>query len=101
MTVSALLWSLVGGSVVGLLGKWVGPGDHDEVPLWVTVLGGVSGALAGTALHAVFFTSQPVGTDWWRHAWQLGAAAVVVLALAGLTGRGHSRAGDRRTSPGS
>ena len=92
MTVSALLWALVGGSMVGLLGKSFGPGDHDEVPLWVTVLGGVAGVLAGTALHALFFTSHPVGTDWWRHVWQLTTAAVVVLALAGLTGRGRSRA---------
>ena len=92
MTASALLWALVGGSVVGLLGKWIGPGDHDEVPLWVTVLGGVCGVLAGTALHALFFTSHPVGVDWWRHVWQVATAVVVVVALAGLTGRQHTRA---------
>lgn len=89
MTVSALLVALVGGSVVGLLGKWIGPGDHDEVPLWVTVLGGIAGVLAGTALHALFFTTHPVGVDWWRHVWQLATAVVVVVALAGITGRDH------------
>lgn len=98
MTASALLWALVGGSIVGLLGKWVGPGDHDEVPLWLTVTGGVGGVLAGTALHAVFFSTHQVGVDWWRHVWQLATAVLLVCALAALAGRHHSSTGRPRSS---
>ncbi len=99
MTVSALLWALVGGAVVGLLGKWVGPGDHDEVPLWLTVLGGIAGVLAGTTLHALFFTTHPVGVDWWRHVWQIAAAVLVVGALAAVSGRPHHRSPRVRSRP--
>lgn len=97
VTVSALLWALVGGAVVGLLGKWVGPGDHEEVPLWLTVLGGIAGVLVGTVLHALFFTSHPVGTDWWRHVWQIVTAVLVVGALAAMAGRPHHRASRDRS----
>lgn len=99
MTVSALLWALVGGAVVGLLGKWVGPGDHEEVPLWLTVLGGIAGVLVGTALHALFFTTHPVGIDWWRHVWQIAAAVLVVGALAAVSGRPHDRPPRVRSHP--
>jgi len=102
VTVSALLWALVGGAVVGLLGKWVGPGDHEEVPLWLTVLGGIAGVLVGTVLHALLFTTHPVGTDWWRHVWQIVTAVLVVGALAAVAGRPHhpdagTRDPDRRS----
>lgn len=100
MTVSALLQALVGGAVVGLLGKWVGPGDHEEVPLWLTVLGGIAGVLVGTTLHALFFTTHPVGIDWWRHVWQIGTAVLVVCALAAASGRPHHRQPRVRSRPG-
>ncbi len=31
--ISALLWALIGGSVIGLLGKLVAPGNTDNIPL--------------------------------------------------------------------
>ena len=40
--VGTILWALIGGAIIGLLGKWVAPGDRD-VPLWATVLCGVGG----------------------------------------------------------
>ena len=30
--ISALLWAVIGGTVIGLLGKLVAPGDRDDDP---------------------------------------------------------------------
>lgn len=88
--VTALLWAVLGGTVIGLLGKLVAPGGTDTVPLWLTILCGIGGCLAGDYLYGVFFDKQTLGVDWWRHGWQVAAAAVLVLVAARLTGRRHA-----------
>lgn len=87
MLVSDLLWALVGGAVVGVLGKWLAPRGRDDVPLWVTVLCGVGGVLIGNAIYTSIWSPTTPGLDWWRHAWQIGVAAVLVALAAGLSGR--------------
>ena len=37
-----ILFLLVGGAVIGILGKMVAPGDRDKIPFWLTVLCGNS-----------------------------------------------------------
>jgi len=85
--ISALLWAVIGGTVIGLLGKLVGPGDSDDVPLWLTVLCGIGGCMLGDYLYGVFFDPQTFGVDWWRHGWQVAAATVLVMGAATLKGR--------------
>ena len=82
-----ILVVLVGGVIIGLLGKFVAPGDRDNIPFWLTLLCGIGGMLIGTALYGVFFnnTNTP-GIDWWRHIWQVVVAAVLVVIAAGVTG---------------
>ncbi len=63
--VSALLWALIGGTVVGLLGKVFAPGDQDDVPLWLTILCGIGGVLIGNFLYGLFFDPHTRGIDWW------------------------------------
>ncbi len=29
---------LIGGLIIGLLGKFVAPGDKDNIPIWLTLL---------------------------------------------------------------
>ena len=31
--------------------------------------------------------AEQIGLDWWRHAWQVGVAAVLVVVAATITGR--------------
>jgi uncharacterized membrane protein YeaQ/YmgE (transglycosylase-associated protein family) len=84
---SALLWALIGGTVIGLLGKMVAPGDRDNIPLWLTVLCGIGGVLLGNFLYGLFFDLDTRGFDWWRHGWQVVTAAVLVSVAAGRTAR--------------
>ena len=84
--VSTWLWALVGGTVVGVLGKVLAPG-RASVPLWVTVLCGIGGMMAGDWLYDLFFRPSTPGVDWWRHGWQVAAAAVIVTAVAAVLGR--------------
>ena len=76
--VSALLWAVLGGTLIGLLGKLVAPGDTDEVPLWLTILCGIGGCFVGDFLYGLFFRDNTPGFDWWRHGWQVVVAAVLV-----------------------
>ena len=84
---SALLWALIGGTIIGLLAKMVAPGDRDNIPLWLTVLCGIGGVLLGNFLYGIFFDLDTRGFDWWRHGWQVVVAAVLVSMVAGRTGR--------------
>jgi uncharacterized membrane protein YeaQ/YmgE (transglycosylase-associated protein family) len=88
--VSALLWALIGGSIIGLLGKLVAPGDRDNIPLWLTVICGIGGVLIGNYLYGLFFADNTRGLDWWRHIWQVAVAAVLVALASGTTGRTKS-----------
>jgi len=85
--ISAILWALIGGTIIGLLGKLVAPGDKDNIPLWLTIICGIGGVLIGTYLYTLFFDESTSGIDWWRHAWQVAVAAVLVVVASGATGR--------------
>lgn len=84
---SALLWALIGGTIIGLLGKLVAPGDRDNIPLWLTVLCGIGGVLLGNFLYGIFFDLNTRGFDWWRHGWQVVVAAILVSLAAGRFAR--------------
>jgi uncharacterized membrane protein YeaQ/YmgE (transglycosylase-associated protein family) len=92
VSIGTILWALIGGTIVGFLGKWFAPGKRD-IPLWLTILCGIGGVFLGNFLYVeVFdFRANTFGLDWWRHIWQIGVAAVLVVAAATLIGR-------RRTS---
>ena len=96
--IGTVLVTLLVGFVVGFLGKAVAPGGRDNIPAWLTVLCGVAGAFVGSYLYYAVFgvadnnpgggmydTSR--GIDWWRHAWQVGSAALLVMGAATLTAR--------------
>lgn len=82
--------AIIGGIIIGLLGKWLAPGDKDNIPLWLTIICGIVGALLGTWLYSLFWEPETKGIDWWRHLWQIGVAAVLVIgADAVMAGRGR------------
>lgn len=93
--------TLVGGTIIGLLGKLVAPGDRDKIPFWLTVVCGVIGMLVGSYLYWLLFghnngrfdghkatpDNATNGIDWIRHLWQVAVAAVAVMVAAVVTGR--------------
>ncbi|WP_307807909.1 GlsB/YeaQ/YmgE family stress response membrane protein [Nocardioides xinjiangensis] len=97
-----LIWTAIVtillGLVIGFLGKAVAPGSRDNIPLWLTVVCGILGAVVGNYLYWALFGAADGyrggdmhdtnrGLDWWRHAWQVGAAAGLVVVAATVTGR--------------
>lgn len=86
-----ILWAIIGGTIIGALGKWLAPGDRDRIPFWLTILCGIGGIVVGTWLYSQFFTADNRGIDWWRHVWQVVVAAVLVMVAATITGRNRRR----------
>ncbi len=91
-----IITTLIGGLIIGLLGKLVAPGDKDNIPLWLTLVCGIGGMLIGSYLYFALFgadkpggdwTDTTNGIDWWRHLWQVVIAAVLVVIASTLTGR--------------
>ena len=90
--ISTILWALIGGTVVGFLGKAVARSGPD-LPLYATVLCGIAGVLLGNWLYVdvLGFRGFTTGLDWWRHTWQIGVAVLLVLLVDVLNGLRHRR----------
>jgi uncharacterized membrane protein YeaQ/YmgE (transglycosylase-associated protein family) len=94
-TLGGILFLIVGGIVIGVLGKLVAPGNRDKIPFWLTVACGIVGIFLGNWLYVDVFGGKcsTHGVDWLRHIVQVLAAAVVVMVAATLTGRSSRRRG--------
>ena len=83
---------IVAGIIIGLLGKFVAPGDRDNIPLWLTVICGIGGVLIGYYLAAALGVEATSGIDWIRWVISIIVAAVLVMIAATVTGRRGHRA---------
>ena len=83
---------IVAGIIIGLLGKFVAPGDKDNIPIWLTVLCGIAGVLIGYYLAAALGVDATDGIDWVRWIISIIVAAVLVIAASTITGRNRVRA---------
>ena len=45
---------IIAGIIIGLLGKFVAPGDKDNIPIWLTVLCGIGGVILGWFVYSAF-----------------------------------------------
>lgn len=82
-----ILGLIVAGLIIGLLGKFVAPGDKDNIPIWLTLLCGVGGVLLGSVIYTAFGGNGSPGVDWTRWIVAILTAAVLVVAASTLTGR--------------
>jgi len=80
---------IVAGIIIGLLGKFVAPGDKDNIPIWLTVLCGIAGVLIGYYLAAALGVDATRGIDWVRWIISIIVAAVLVVAASTITGRSN------------
>ena len=82
---------IIAGIIIGLLGKFVAPGDKDNIPLWLTILCGIGGVILGWFLYTAFGGNGSPGIDWVRWLIAIAVAAVLVVIASIATGRSRSR----------
>ena len=82
-----ILFYLVVGTIVGLLGKWIAPGDKDNIPLWLTILAGIGGMIIGGLIYRAFGGDGSDGLDWVQGIVTVLTAVVLVIIASTLTGR--------------
>ena len=78
---------IIVGAIIGLLGKFVAPGDKDNIPIWLTVLCGIGGVLLGNVVYRLFGGDGSGGIDWTRWIVSVLVAAVLVVIASSVTGR--------------
>lgn len=86
-----ILFYLVVGTIVGLLGKLVAPGDKDNIPLWLTIVCGIGGMILGGVIYQAFGGNGSRGLDWTQGIVAILTAAVLVVIASTLTGRNSGR----------
>ena len=82
---------IIAGIIIGLLGKFVAPGDKDNIPLWLTIVCGIGGVILGWFVYAAFGGNCSAGIDWVRWIVAILVAAVLVVIASTLTGRNSGR----------
>jgi uncharacterized membrane protein YeaQ/YmgE (transglycosylase-associated protein family) len=88
-----ILWAIIAGLVIGSIAKLFIPGRQD-IPIWLTILIGIAGALIGNFLAVVLGVRHTAGIDWIRHTLQITAAAVMIaLLVPAWTRRSSGRRG--------
>ena len=81
---------IVAGIIIGLLGKFVAPGNKDNIPLWLTILCGIGGVILGWFLYTAFGGNGSPGIDWVRWIIAIVVAAVLVVIASTVTGRNRT-----------
>jgi uncharacterized membrane protein YeaQ/YmgE (transglycosylase-associated protein family) len=90
--VGTIIGTIIFGLIIGLLGKWVAPGDKDNIPIWLTLICGIGGALIGYAIWgAISDTGDTDGIDWWRWVISVAVAAILVVIASSITGRSRAK----------
>lgn len=83
MAVSGILTAIIFGLVIGALGRLVVPGKQ-SIPIWLTLLIGVVGALLGTVIARAIGLYDGSGWSWWLLLFQVIVAAIGVALVAGI-----------------
>ena len=89
--VMEIIGVLIAGVIIGLLGKFVAPGDKDNIPIWLTILCGIGGVLIGWFIYTAFGGDGSRGIDWIRWLVAIAVAAVLVVIASAVTGRSRTR----------
>jgi uncharacterized membrane protein YeaQ/YmgE (transglycosylase-associated protein family) len=82
-----IIFVIIVGAIIGLLGKLVAPGDKDNIPIWLTILCGIGGVIIGWYIYRAFGGDGSNGVDWVRWIVAIVTAAVLVVIASTVTGR--------------
>lgn len=83
MAVTGILTAIIFGLIIGALGRLVVPGKQ-SIPIWLTLLIGVVGALLGTVIARAIGLYDGTGWSWWLLLFQVIVAAIGVALVAGI-----------------
>ena len=75
---------IVAGIIIGLLGKFVAPGNRDNIPIWLTIICGIGGVLIGWFIYTAFGGNGSPGIDWVR--WIIAIVVAAVLVMIAVRG---------------
>ena len=89
--IMTILFYLVVGLIVGLLGKFLAPGDKDNIPLWLTVVCGIGGMVIGGFIYQAFGGDGSDGLDWTQGIVAVVTALVLVMIASTVTGRNTNK----------
>lgn len=92
MDITTILFYLIVGAIVGLIGKFLAPGDKDNIPLWLTVICGIGGMLLGGVIYRAFGGDGSDGLDWVQGIVAVVTAMVLVIIASIATGRTRTSA---------
>ncbi len=87
MDITTILFFLIVGTIVGLIGKFLAPGDKDNIPLWLTVICGIGGMLLGGVIYRAFGGDGSDGLDWVQGIVAVLTAMVLVVIASVVSGR--------------
>ena len=90
--IGTILFYLIVGAIVGLLGKFIAPGDKDNIPLWLTILCGIGGMILGGVIYGFFGGDGSAGLDWVQGVVAVLTAVVLVVIASTVTGRNTNKA---------
>lgn len=82
----SFVWAIIAGLIIGLIARAVLPGRQD-IPIWLTIVVGVVGAIIGNALASAFGVKDTGGFDWLRHILQVIVAVALIAVVAPLWSR--------------
>ena len=83
---------IVAGIIIGLLGKFVAPGNRDNIPILLTIICGIGGVLLGWFIYTAYGGNGSPGIDWVRWIIAIVVAAVLVMIASAVTARSRTRA---------
>jgi uncharacterized membrane protein YeaQ/YmgE (transglycosylase-associated protein family) len=75
--IGTILWAVIGGAIIGILGRLILPGRQNISMVW-TVIAGILAALIGGLVADWLGVGDTRGIDWWRHIIQLALAVLFV-----------------------
>lgn len=92
MDITTILFFLIVGTIVGLIGKFLAPGDKDNIPLWLTVICGIGGMLLGGVIYRAAGGDGSDGLDWVQGIVAVLTAMVLVVIASVVSGRTRTSA---------
>jgi len=76
-----IVWGIIGGAIIGILGRLVLPG-RQNISMLMTVIAGILAATLGGIIATWIGVGETAGIDWIKHIIQLALAVLFVWLVA-------------------